>query len=86
MAIEVISFLPVFFLFVKNLISLKLCVNDYYYFSKPGTGGVPVGGKSLNYDEVFRQSSPTNTTVYIGGTTSSDETVIRHSRLFIFIS
>jgi len=46
---------------------------------KPGTGGVPYGGKALNYDEVFRQSSATNTTVYIGGTTSSDEIVIREA-------
>eukprot|EP00088_Acartia_fossae_P049890 TRINITY_DN5533_c0_g1_i1.p1 TRINITY_DN5533_c0_g1~~TRINITY_DN5533_c0_g1_i1.p1 ORF type:complete len:306 (+),score=64.00 TRINITY_DN5533_c0_g1_i1:116-1033(+) len=45
---------------------------------KPGTPGVPQG-KALNYDEVFRQSSPTNTTVYIGGTSTSDETVIREA-------
>ena len=50
---------------------------DVIIFRKPGTGGVPYGGKALNYDEVFRQSSATNTTVYIGGTTSSDEIVIR---------
>ena len=42
-------------------------------------------GKALNYDEVFRQSSPTNTTVYIGGTSTSDETVIRDVLATIFI-
>jgi len=44
---------------------------------KPPTAGGYVGGKALNYDEVFRQSSPTNTTVYVGGTTSADEHIIR---------
>ncbi len=40
------------------------------------TGG---GGKSLNYDEVFRQASATNFTVYVGGTTTGDETIIREA-------
>jgi len=44
---------------------------------KPPTAGGYVGGKALNYDEVFRQSSSSNTTVYIGGTTSADEHIIR---------
>lgn len=46
---------------------------------KPPTAGGYVGGKSLNYDEVFRQSSPTNCTVYVGGTTTGDETVLREA-------
>jgi len=46
---------------------------------KPPTAGGYVGGKALNYDEVFRQSSPTNCTVYVGGTTTGDETVIREA-------
>lgn len=45
---------------------------------KPGSGGIPMG-KGLNYDEVFKQSSTTNTTVYIGGTTTSDEVTIREA-------
>lgn len=47
---------------------------------KPTTqGSFVVGGKALNYDEVFKQSSPTNCTVYIGGTTTADDTVIREA-------
>jgi len=37
------------------------------------------GGKELNYDEVFAQSSPTNCTVYAGGCTSGDENALRRA-------
>ena len=37
------------------------------------------GGKDLDYDEVFAQSSPTNCTVYVGGCTSGDENALRRA-------
>lgn len=39
-----------------------------------GGGG---SGKTLNYEDVFQQSSPMNFTVYCGGISDSDENTIR---------
>jgi len=44
--------------------------------SVTGGGGV---GRSLEYEEVFNQSSPTNCTVYVGGCTSGDENALRRA-------
>ena len=41
------------------------------------TGGGP--GRSLEYEEVFSQSSPANCTVYVGGCTSGDEAALRRA-------
>merc|ERR1719285_842701 len=47
--------------------------------SVTGSGAGGGGGKELNYDEVFAQSSPTNCTVYAGGCTSGDENALRRA-------
>jgi len=47
--------------------------------SVTGGGGGGGGGRSLEYDEVFNQSSPTNCTVYVGGCTSGDENALRRA-------
>lgn len=44
-----------------------------------GGGGGGGGGRTLNYDEVFRQASASNFTVYVGGTTTADENIIREA-------
>ena len=58
---------------VDLYIHIRLCCSS----RKPATAGGYVGGKALNYDEVFRQSSSSNTTVYVGGTTNGDDTILR---------
>merc|ERR1719400_2701745 len=45
-------------------------------FSGGGGGG---GGKSLDFDEVFNQSSPNNCTVYVGGCSTGDEGALRRA-------
>lgn len=42
-------------------------------------GGGGGSGKTLEYEEVFNQSSGTNCTVYAGGCTSGDETALRRA-------
>ena len=36
-------------------------------------------GKSLDFDEVYKQSSPNNCTVYVGGCSSGDESALRRA-------
>ena len=44
-----------------------------------GGGGGGGGGKSLDFDEVFNQSSPNNCTVYVGGCSTGDEGALRRA-------
>lgn len=46
--------------------------------SVTGAGGGG-GGRSLEYEDVFSQSSTTNCTVYVGGCTSGDENALRRA-------
>jgi len=47
--------------------------------SVTGGGGGGGNNRSLEYDEVFNQSSATNCTVYVGGCTSGDEAALRRA-------
>ena len=44
-----------------------------------GGGGGGGSGKTLEYDEVFNQSSTTNCTVYAGGCSTGDENALRRA-------
>jgi len=44
-----------------------------------GGGGGGGGGKSLDFEEVFNQSSPNNCTVYVGGCSTGDEGALRRA-------
>ena len=44
-----------------------------------GGGGGGGSGKSLDFDEVFNQSSPNNCTVYVGGCSTGDEGALRRA-------
>jgi len=47
-----------------------------------GGGGFnfnPNSGKSMDFDDVFNQSSPNNCTVYVGGCSSGDESALRRA-------
>ena len=65
--------------FSNVLFSFRWSDDEDEKVEKGGYANPVGGGKELDYDEVFAQSSPTNCTVYAGGCTSGDENALRRA-------